>query len=115
MSKRERRAIAALIREDFLEALQQIFKGLEEQNPRFANTFKADFDEYMRVTVEIYNSDPDGNTTIEDVVSRIPNNLWIELLKEMFAGVPEIHEWSEEEMQEFRAKVKARAKGKDIH
>lgn len=114
------KAAFQLIAEDSLEAHQLIFRQLELGNPDLAAKLKPDFEEYLQTEVEMM-EDLEGGAYFKEVCRRIPQNLWVYLIRGAVAKIGSfaIELLSEEEKKEmkkeFRKRVEKRMKGEDIN
>lgn len=72
-------------REEISESEEEFLNHiLAEASPEEVENIQKGYDEYRKIEQEIYD-EKGGETTIEDIKERIPDNLWIKI---MYSEIP---------------------------
>jgi hypothetical protein len=70
----------------FIEELKK--RGATEER---IGEWEKEFDDYIKVTQQIYKEKTDGNFGLRDVEALIPHNKWIEMMKRVPVSTPDIN------------------------
>jgi hypothetical protein len=106
-------AAVAVVEDIIIEMHQWMFQNLRTADPEFAAGLEADYENWMKVHVEVMRTAGEKGATINEVRRRLPDNKWDSFVKECSEAMEPPQD--EQENQYFQKRVDRRLKGRDIN